>query len=307
MRRIVLVVVACLLAALLAALLVPALAAATPRLAFTRSNGEGSPGHLFTVEADGGGLTQLTGGTAFDLAPAWSPGRGTIAFIRSRSGNTYDRKAWVMLMRSDGSNKRTLKYTGPSLTSGTHVLAYSPNGRHLAGGTSLRTGSRWAVTVLDLRTRRSHVIYSYPCENGIVSLTWSPDGSQLVANVEYGGGYGMFRIDVAHRRLLKSYKLNAGSAAWLPGGRSLLCTQWFPEEPDHPTRTTLRRLDGRLIKTVGQGQGHVVYSPDGSEYAFLDYSPAGSAAIKRAKADGSSIRTVYQGADEEYVWPAAWR
>lgn len=309
MKRVVLLPLATCLIALLVA---PAVAGAAPRLAFTRSAGDGVPGHIWSIKADGSGLTPLSAGSAYDLAPAWSPGRGTVAFIRSRSGDTYDRKAWVMLMRSDGSNKRQLAYTGPSLTSGTHVLAYSPNGRYLAGGTSLRTqagyGSMWGVTVLNLRTHRSHVVYRYRSENGVVSLTWSPDARQLVANVEYGGGYGMFRIDVAQRRLIKSYRFNAASASWLPGGRRLLCTQWVPASSDHLMRTTLRRLDGRLIATVGQDQRSAVYSPDGSEYAFLAYASGGSqVTIFRAAADGSAIRTVYAGKEGEYIWPPAWR
>jgi hypothetical protein len=172
-------------------------------------------------------------------------------------------------MRPDGTNKRALRCTGPSLTSGSHRLAYSPNGRYLAGGTSLRTsngyGYRWAVTVVNLKTRQSHIVYRYNSENGVVSLTWSPDSSQLVANVEYGGGYGMFRISVATRRLIKSYKTaNFASASWKPGTRMLLCTKWFASEPGAPWRTQLRRLDGTLIKTIGEGQADPVYSPAAS-------------------------------------------
>jgi Tol biopolymer transport system component len=218
-----------------------------------------------------------------------------------------------MLMRPDGTNKRALRCTGPSLTSGSHRLAYSPNGRYLAGGTSLRTsngyGYRWAVTVVNLKTRQSHIVYRYNSENGVVSLTWSPDSSQLVANVEYGGGYGMFRISVATRRLIKSYKTaNFASASWKPGTRMLLCTKWFASEPGAPWRTQLRRLDGTLIKTIGEGQADPVYSPDGSEYAFLVYSDDGkNVRAKRPDSHGSNITSIYAGASDEGLGAPAWR
>ena len=80
-------------------------------------------------------------------------------------------------------------------------------------------GQLWGITLLDLKTHRSRILYRYPSENGIVSLTWSPDGSQLVATVEYGGGYGSFRLAVPSGKLLKSYRLNASSASWHPQAR----------------------------------------------------------------------------------------
>jgi Tol biopolymer transport system component len=218
-----------------------------------------------------------------------------------------------MLMRSDGSNKRRLAYTGPSLASGTHVLSYSPNGRYLAGGTILKPeggswGQLWGVTLLDLKTHRSRIVYRYPSENGIISLTWSRDSSRLVANVEYGGGYGMFRLAVPSGKLLKTYRLNASSASWHPRARRLLCSTWYPNAPGAPTRTQLRRLDGTLIATIGEDQRHPVYSPDGAEYAFLTSDADGTTwSLRRADDTGEDVRTVYApAAGQSLGWPA-WR
>jgi len=300
------------LVALAVVMALPATASAA-RIAFARSVTESSPPHIWTIQPDGAGLQRLTAGASYEFGPAWSPGRGTMAFIRSRTWSPFDRQCWVMLMRSDGSNKRRLGYTGPSLASGTHVLAYSPDGRHLAGGTVLRPkggswGQLWGITLLDLRTHRSRIIYRYPGENGIVSLTWSPDGSQLVATVEYGGGYGTFRLAVPSGKLLKSYRFNASSASWHPRARRLLCSKWFPDEPGGPSRTQLRRLDGTLIATIGEDQRHLVYSPDGGEYAFLTSNADGTTwSLRRADGAGTDVRTVYApAAGQSLGWPA-WR
>jgi Tol biopolymer transport system component len=304
--------VLCVLVALVVVTALPATAGAA-RIAFVKSVTASSPPDVWTIQPDGTDLKRLTSGASYELGPAWSPGRGTMAFIRSRTWSPFDRRCWVMLMRSDGTNKRRLDYTGPSLASGTHVLAYSPNGRHLAGGTVLRPaggswGQLWGITLLDLKTHRSRIIHRYASENGIVSLTWSPGGSQLVATVEYGGGYGMFRLAVPNGKLLKSYRMNASSASWHPQSRRLLCSKWVPDEPGGPFRTQLRRLDGTLIATLGEDQVHPVYSPDGAEYAFLTSSADGTTwALHRADGAGGSVRTVYApSAGQSLAWPA-WR
>ena len=294
------------LAALVIIVALPATASAA-RIAFVKSDTASSPPHVWTIEPDGTGLKRLTSGAFYEFGPTWSRGRGTMAFIRSRTWSPFDRQCWVMLMRSDGTNKRRLGYAGPSLASGTHVLSYSPDGRYLAGGTVLRP-PLWGITLLDLKTRRSQIIYRYSSENGIVSLTWAPDGSRLVATVEYGGGYGMFRLAVPSGKLLKSYRLNASSASWHPRARRLLCSRWFPGQPGGPFRTQLRRLDGTLIATIGEDQLHPVYSRDGAEYAFLTSSADGRTwSLRRAAGDGSDVRTVYApSAGQSLGWPA-WR
>ena len=283
-------------------------AAAGPKIAFTVGDSTRGSDGIWTVAADGSQLKQLTSGPAYDMAPAWSAGRGSIAFIRSESGYVYDRKAWVVVMRSDGSNQRRLTYSGPSLTSGSHALAYSPDGRYLAGGTSLKHngnyGQYWGITVLDLKARTSHVVYRYPCENGVQSLAWSADSKQLVATVEYGGGYGMFRVDVPGNRLLQDYSgtINKPWASWRADGKYLLVVTCPVSNPTAASAIQRMRPDGRGVKTVAKGQGCPVYAPTGDHYAFSK-----NGAICYADGDGSHVRTVLSLSDGRYPSYLAWR
>jgi Tol biopolymer transport system component len=298
--------------AVLVLLLAASSASAAGLLAFPRYDPSTRSYRIWTIAADGSGLTQLTPGTTNSFAPAFSPSRRTIAFIRTRSGDSWDLHAALMLMRSDGARKRVLHYTGASLTSGASALAYSPNGRYLAGGTALHTkfgyGQRWAVTILNLKTHRSHVIFRYDSQSGVVSLTWSPDSSQLVATTEYGGGYGMFRLGVAAHRLLKNYKFMAASASWQPHGRLLLCAEWYPDEPGYPMKTILRQLDGSLAATLGEGQQCPVYSPSGTQYAYLTYSADGTTSwLRCADADGSNATTILTSGSGQYIGALAWK
>ena len=291
---------------------------AQPRIAFVKTAAGARRSHIWKIASDGSGLRRLTAASSSDLAPAWSPKRDTIAFIRSKSGNVLDRQGRLMLMRSDGTNERELVYKGPSLNTGSKALAYSPNGRYLAGGTLLRNQAGYwtesAVTVLDLQTKTSRIIVRGLAMNGIQALSWSPDSSQLVATWEEGDHCDMGRIDVAGKRILNyfkgSYEGYTGypeSASWRPDGEYILCGMWFNGEDGYPHRTQLVLPDGTLVSTLGEDQREPVYSPDGSRYAFLDDVRWDDPPSLRVASDsGGVLTTIYLGATGEQLSSPAW-
>lgn len=301
----------CGLVALIAGLLAVPAAGAGLKIAFAKYEPHGKMSHIWTVAPDGSGLKRLTSGTPCDLAPAWSAGRGTIAFIRFDSGDPYKGRSVLMLMRSDGSNVRRLAYEGPSLTSGTHALAYSPNGRLLAGGNLVTPEGavwKWAVTVLDLKTHKSRIICRYSSEGGIQSLSWSPDGRQLTLTVEYGAGAGLLKVDVERRRLIKTHegRFNTGSVSWRPDGRYLLCSMF--RAPGLPLWTYLTKPDGSRVRKLGAEQEDPVYSPDGTHYAFVLRGNWGyPCTLKCADANGTHVKTIFKWSGKEYIGPPAWR
>lgn len=282
---------------LVVGLLFASSASAAPRLAFSKDS------DIYTIVPDGSGLRHLTSGTRIDWGPAWSHGRGQIAFLRRpKADGLNGTRLW--LMRSDGTNERRVVYTGPSLTTGTSVLAYSTNGRLLAGGCKLAGQSRWAVTVLNLKTKKSRIVARYTSASDIQSLTWSPGSTRLIAVIDTGGAGAVLRIDVPHNRRLKTsgFRL-VDSASWRPDGKYILCSVWAASAPGAPFRTILFKPDGTRVKKLGDQQRGVVYSPDGSQYAFVDYAGA-EAVLKRADADGSNIATILEDKDVGY---AAWK
>ncbi|MGC9397450.1 MAG: hypothetical protein ACP5J4_21605 [Anaerolineae bacterium] len=68
---------------------------------------------IFVVNADGGGLTNLTRHPANDDSPVWSPDSRHIAFVSNRGGAPWLRQLYVM--RADGSDVRLVsdKCVGP--------------------------------------------------------------------------------------------------------------------------------------------------------------------------------------------------
>jgi Tol biopolymer transport system component len=285
-------------ALILTCLFVAPVAGADARIAFSRDS------HIWTVRPDGSGLRQVTTGKAQDIAPSWSRSRGTIAFLRF-TGNPPDVTKRVWLVRSDGSGLRRLSYAGSSLASGSSALAYSPNGRFLAGGCQLGEGSLYGVTVLDLRTRLSRVVARIACEGGVISLSWSPGGTQLAVCVEYGGGAALYRIDPQHGgRIPTHLGYMASSVSWRPDGDRLLCSVWRADLPGYPTWTMLFKPDGTKVRTLAKAQADPVYSPDGRRYAFAAVTHDGPTGLYVANADGTHVRKVCAA---ESIWRIAWR
>lgn len=76
----------------------PAWSGAGDRVAFALSDPTGGGADIYTVRADGTGLTRLTDHEARDVGPALSPDGSQIAFASDRSGN------WeVYVMATDGT------------------------------------------------------------------------------------------------------------------------------------------------------------------------------------------------------------
>ena len=297
MKRLRLALLAGLLTVAVSLLLVPC-AGAQAMPAFVRNH------HIWTVNPDGSALKRLTSGAVLDYSPAWSRSRGTIAFQRAK-GTSADSRESLWLMRSDGSNQRRLTYAGPSLASGSTALAFSPDGRQLAGACTIAQGE-YGVTVLDLGTHSSRIIGRVSCEEGLISLSWSPSSTHLAVCVEYGGGAGMFRFDAANGGLLQAYHDYAvESVSWSPDGDRLLCQVWRADLPGYPTWTMLFKPDGTRVRTLARQQSDPAYSPDGKRYAFAATTPGGLPdGVSTAQADGTHVRKVCGGSN---ICQLAWK
>ncbi|MGH2458605.1 MAG: TolB family protein, partial [Chloroflexota bacterium] len=78
------------------------------RIAYSASESNGTP-EIFTMNADGTDVTQLTTDSAQHLFPVWSPDGGRIAFSTNSVGNQQFYQVYVM--HADGSNVTQLTTT----------------------------------------------------------------------------------------------------------------------------------------------------------------------------------------------------
>ena len=80
-------------------------------------------GHIWRVNVDGSGLTQLTSGTDGESSPRWSPDGKTIAFIAKR-GTEADAVAQILLLPTAGGEARALTTHATAVSN----INWSPDG-----------------------------------------------------------------------------------------------------------------------------------------------------------------------------------
>jgi Tol biopolymer transport system component len=128
---------------------------------------------IWTVGADGSGLTALTPGTASDLEPAISPDGGTIAFTTTRDGN-YE----IYLMAADGSQPRNVSR---SAAKESHP-AFFPDGQ-LAYLQERNVGGRIVPVVVRHNLLNGDVTVVSPADLPITDFAISAQGDLLALEV----------------------------------------------------------------------------------------------------------------------------
>lgn len=131
-------------------------------------------GDIYVARANGTGLRRVTGDTAIDRAPRWSPTGDWIAFFSNRGGPL---QLWKI--RPDGSELRQLT----EIHGG--VAAWSPDGSRIAVG----SGPRHVVIVdPDLSLAEQIPDTLPPPDTSLAGFrpdTWSPDGQWLAGDLGY--------------------------------------------------------------------------------------------------------------------------
>src|SRR5713226_5413450 len=156
------------------------------RVTFSQSGGEFSPSDVYVMNADGGGLEQITHGRASllrgldeNVDPAWSPDGRLIAFASARFGGTGAGYYSIFVMSPDGSDRRRVTSCAPSDCSsagGDLSPTWSPDGRRIA---FIRSGELYVVN-LDGSGLRRVLACAEPSCLGLESPSWSPDGRHIL-------------------------------------------------------------------------------------------------------------------------------
>jgi Tol biopolymer transport system component len=165
-------------------------------------------GHVYVINADGTALRQVTGDTAIDRVPRWSPDGEWLAFFSTRGGPV---QLWKV--RADGSELQPMTDVGA-------VPAWSPDGRRLATGTL-----HGYAYVLDPHRPWTEQVPDTLRLEGIAGTAfspndWSPDGMRLAGHDGYGDT-GVIVYDLATTRYERLTDFGQWPI-WLPDGRTLL-------------------------------------------------------------------------------------
>ena len=253
------------------------------RIAFTSSSTRSVSGirrelySLYTMAEDGSDVQTVYRG-AFASAPAWSPDGNLIAF----TGFEDDRRV-VYTVRPDGSELTRISNT-------LSRAAWSPDGRRLAlvvpdgDGAALYTFARdgsdpiRVIGLIDdvpveipIRFRRSGLKDMVWVRFGIRSVSWSPDGTEVLV--------GPYLVNLESPETLSLLELKGRELASGPQSRSWdlyhVLTTWSPDGS-----TIAVRVEGRQPYTIVRND---------AEYSVLPAVSGGGVAARIASCSDGHV------------------
>lgn len=172
---------------------------------------------IYTMNADGTDVRQLTNTPGRDLEPDWSPDGTAIVFTSARDNPN---SVQLYLMNSDGSNQQPLM---PFVAADYLGAAWSPDGERIAFYTNV-DGNMEVYTVRkdgsDLTNLSRH-------PSNDMMPDWSPDGQRLLFVSERDGNRELYvmNADGSNQvRLTDSFESEL-RPRWSPDGKTILFQQ----------------------------------------------------------------------------------
>ena len=230
---------------------------------------------VWSINADGTDLTQLTRSPWPEFDPAWSPDGSRIAY---RSERHEDPEIW--LMNADGSDQHRLaRGLSPAWSPDGSKIAYASPGEILCPpGRGLRCSG---ISIMNADGSGQHRV---PNTDGGEYPSWSPDSERIVFNSNLSGDHVMYIVNVDGSGLVDLSGVGEGwQVDWSPDGRSILFTS-HRDHPDDYTDIYVMRPDGSGVQRLTDIRGYTpAWSPDGSHIVFS------APGLFVMRADGSGI------------------
>ena len=253
------------------------------RIVFTSGRYDHDPeddvpdGEIFSMNADGTDVAQLTNSSADDWDPSWSPDRKHITFVSGRGG-------WenIFVMDADGTDVRQITRNARYNFS----PSWSPDGKHIAFTSTRNGGSTGEIFVMN--PDGSNVVQLTPDDYfnigrlGASPLTWSPDSKHIAVGVAASGGGNIWRVnaDGTGTRRLTADSHDNYHPAWSPDGDRIAFVSNRSRAKDSDGRLRccsqifLMNADGSdvvQLTNFGVDVSRPAWSPDGKHIAFSEW------------------------------------
>lgn len=231
----------------------------TGQLLFYGYGAESTFTHIFSINADGTSLRQLTADSLNDRYPRWSPDGTKIVFIRQYRGSRDS--ANVTVMNADGSDIVRLTFD-----SGDESPSWSADGSQIAYQHDELF--RRDVWVVNANGSNPHLFMSADSTNSAQEITWTRENTLL--------GYDAYGIDIQptpaatrFTRVLNLFPLSGAGPRLSPNGTTIAFAWEGPYANEGPYIYTVGADGTGMIKISNMHDRSPVWSPSGSEIAFV--------------------------------------
>ncbi|HEX8709432.1 MAG TPA: hypothetical protein VF723_14400 [Pyrinomonadaceae bacterium] len=248
---------------------------------------------LFTMNADGSNLTQISTNCYNNAFPEWSPDGTQVVF----TGSCTEGNSQIYLINADGSGLRRLtNYNGFN-----EHPTWSPDGTRIAFDRSLGDGIHLFVINVDSTGERR--LTTNPAAND-VSPAWSPDGSKIAFahinpyNGQDPGKYNIYVIntDGSNQINLTNNAFQNYNPAWSPDGTKIT----FSSTRNGQQNIYVMNADGSNQTKIAAlaGDSEPSWSPDGTKIVFVSLVN-GNADLYLVNPDGSNLTRLSSNSSHE--------
>ena len=266
---------------------------------------------IYTADATGGNVTQLTRGTTDEIAPAWSPDGKILAFVSGSVGEPGQ----LQTMSTTGFEETVLVPNAIVIP----PIVWSMDGRHL-GFRGVRNGASdyYVVDVSDGSQTRLGVGEGY---SALGNLSWSPSSDALALDVgldSSGAMRGVLLVSLHQPEVHRLLPQPTGAyidfePQWHPSEDLILLIsapisdyrlqQIYVARADGSDRQQLTDTDTQKLLAAWSPNGRLIaygaltYAIDsGGQYVVLDQQ------INVLSRDGGNERVVIKGIEVGSTW-----
>jgi hypothetical protein len=210
----------------------------------------GTTYEIYTMNANGTGVTRLTNNSVDDTMPSWSPDGSKIVFDSMRDGNSE-----IYVMNADGTNQTRLTYD----PAGDFDPTWSPDSQQIAF-VSERDFNREIYTMNADGSSQTNRTNNFAFD---ADPDWSPDGLQIAFVSDRTGNFDVYVMSPTGENqndLINNPAYFDTFPAWSPSGQ-------------HITFQSNRNGDMEVFQITGEIQANLTNFPGANDGATMPWSP----------------------------------